>query len=203
MWGRGSGLKPLSSSPEETECHQNGARGIKSLTAQPRDERVPAYAREQDGEIYRNARNFLFSHSPPPCHFLFSAFSSGLCLTFCLSLCKHLLASFLQNTAILNVCSSPSLTIFALSFSVSSLLVKLISLMMIILNMVKWLLSHQSQFFVAPLSRTSQFHAFPCHIRPRNSNITFFFFLHCLLYLEEKDILYHIFLICSLRKPEM
>lgn len=100
--------------------------------------------RERDGEIYGNDRNFIFSHSPPPCHFLFSTFSSGLRLAFCLSRCKHLLASFLQNAAILNVCSSTSLTIFALSFSVSSLLVKLISLMMIILNVVKWLLSHQN-----------------------------------------------------------
>lgn len=143
-------------------------------------------AREQDGEIYGNDRNFLFSHSPPPCHFLFSTFSSGLHLTFCLSLCKHLLASFLQNTAILNVCSSTSLTIFALSFSVSSQLVKLISLMMIILNMVKWLLSHRSKF-IALLSGTGHFHAFSCHIRCRNSNITFFF-PHHLLHLEGKDI---------------
>lgn len=132
-------------------------------------------AREQDGEIYGNDRNFLFSHSPPPCHFLFSTSSSGLHLTFCLSLYKQLLASFLQNTAIWNVCSSPSLTIFALSFSVSSLLVKLISLMMIILNMVKWLLSHRSQFVIALLSGTSHFHAFCCCIRCRNSDITFFF----------------------------
>lgn len=131
--------------------------------------------REQDGEIYGNDRNFIFSHSPPPCHFLFSTFSSGLRLAFCLSRCKHLLASFLQNAAILNVCSSTSLTIFALSFSVSSLLVKLISLMMIILNVVKWLLSHQNQIFTALHSGTSHFRAFPCHIRSRNLNIAFFF----------------------------
>jgi len=100
--------------------------------------------------------------------------SSGLCLTFCLSLCKHLLASFLQNTAILNVCSSTFPTIFALSFSVSSLPVKQISLMTIILNTVKWLLSHRSQFFIALLSGTSQFHALPCQIRCRNPDISFF-----------------------------
>lgn len=130
--------------------------------------------RKQDAEIYQNYRNFLFSHSPPPYHSLFSTFSSGLSLTFCLSPCKHLLANLLQNTVILNVCSSPSLTIFSLSFSVSSLLVKLISLMMTTLNMVKWLLSHQNQF-IALLSGTSHFHAFPCHFRYRNSNITFLY----------------------------
>lgn len=60
----------------------------------------------------------IFSHFPLPCYFPFSTFSSHLCLTFCLFLCKHLLANLLQNTVILNVCSSTHLTIFSLPFSV-------------------------------------------------------------------------------------
>lgn len=154
MWGRGSGLNPLSSSQRK----QNATRMVQGKF----ESHCAAEGREgeQDEEIYRNERHFLFSHSLPSCHFLFSTFSSGLHLTFCLSLCKHLLAGFLQNTAISNVCSSTSLTVFALSFSVSSLLVKLISLMMIILNMVKWLLSHLNQFFISLLSGT--FRPLPC-----------------------------------------
>lgn len=45
-------------------------RGNSSLRTRLTEERVPACAREQDGEIYGNDRNFLFSHSPPPFHFL-------------------------------------------------------------------------------------------------------------------------------------
>lgn len=143
-------------------------------SVQLREGRILMCMKEQDAEIYRNYRHFLFSHSPLPCHFLFSTFSSGLYLTFCLSLCNHLLAKLVQNTVILNVFSSTSLTIFSLSFSVSSLLVKLISKIMI-LNMVKWFLSHQNQLFIALLSGTSHIHAFLCHFRCRNSNITFFY----------------------------
>lgn len=142
-------------------------------SVQLRRGRILVCVKKQDAEIYRNYRNFLPLSSA--LSFLFSTFSSDLCLTFCLSLCNHLLAKLLQNTLILNVCSSTSLTIFSLSFSVSSLLVKLISIMMILLNMVKWFLSHQNQLFIALLSGTSHFHAFPCHFRCRNSNITFFY----------------------------
>lgn len=69
MWCRGSGLKPLNSSSEETEHDQDGTGEV--ISAAEGGE-ILVCVKKQDAEIYRNYRNFLFSHSSPPCHFLFS-----------------------------------------------------------------------------------------------------------------------------------
>lgn len=189
---RGSGLKPLDSSSEETEHDQDGTGGSNQCSRGRGDTCV----HEETG--CRDLQKF----SPTLLHpVIFSSpFFLLVSASPCLSLCNHLLANLLQNTVILNVCSSTSLTIFSLSFSVSSLLVKLISIM-IILNIMKWCISHQNQLFIALLSGTSHFHT-SCHFRCRNSNISFFLF-HSTIFSSWKGRTYHISLICSLSKPEM
>lgn len=101
---RGSGLKPLDSSSEETEHDQDGTGGSNQCSRGRGDTCV----HEETG--CRDLQKF----SPTLLHpVIFSSpFFLLVSASPCLSLCNHLLANLLQNTVILNVCSSTSLTIF-------------------------------------------------------------------------------------------
>lgn len=139
--------------------------------------------KKQDAEIYRNFLPLSSTLSFSLLHFFFWSLPH---LVFpSVITCWQIFS----KTVILNVCSSTSLTIFSLSFSVSSLLVKLISIM-IILNIMKWCISHQNQLFIALLSGTSHFHT-SCHFKMQKLKYLLFFIpLYHLLLLEGKDISY-------------
>lgn len=146
--------------------------------------------------------DIFFSPTLLPCHFLFSTFSFGLCLTFCLSFCNHLLANLPQNVVILNACSSTTLTIFSLSFSVILLAGEADPC-----NDDNIEHSEMVSFTPKPIIQCSAFRYQPLSclsLSLQMQKLKYHFFYSPLPSSPlGKEGHYHIFLISSLRKPEM